>query len=69
MREFKINKNESDWDEIRTLLRNKKAFNISLALADIDEVVTLRVRYDRATKQHYAWFSDSCFYELKDVLS
>ena len=53
---------ESDWDDIRSLMRSKKAFNLKI------NGELFEVRYDRATANYYGWISDANFVEISDLL-
>ncbi len=62
MKEFELSIDESDWNEIRSLMRDKKGFNLKI------KSETFEIRYDRATMRYYAWVSACNFLEIDDVL-
>ena len=54
--------NIHDWDDIRSLMRSKKAFNLKI------NGELFEIRYDRATANYYGWLSDANFVEISDLL-
>jgi len=60
--QFKITIDESDWDDIRSLMRSKKAFNLLINNEQFE------IRYDRTTANYYGWVSDANFVEISDLL-
>ena len=62
MKQFELSIDESDWKEIQSLMRGKKAFNLKIN----NEL--FEIRYDRATANYYGWVSDANFVEISDLL-
>mgnify|MGYP003113126310 FL=1 len=62
MIKFEITIDESNWESIRNLMREKKSFDLVINGENYE------IRYDKATESYYAWVSMTNFHELDAVL-
>ena len=62
MIKFEITIDESNWESIRNLMRQKKSFDLVINGENYE------IRYYKATESYYAWVSITNFHEIDDVL-